>query len=485
MLYLERKSRSSKMNRRPACFLLAFFLGAIILPASLHADDSTPREQNQTSPRDAIHRKLKKKIDWNFKIAPLSEVAAVIQEDLNFPIQLDVRAMEEIGVTRDNPVTFSISGVSAKTGLKLLLHQLLLTTYIEDEVLMISTAEEADAHLYAVVYDVTDLVYFETATPASFSGWMSEQSTVPVQLGRNAPHCEPKTDFESLIDLITKTIRPSSWDEVGGNGSIQSFEAIHAIVVSQTGDIHEEVKDLLDQLHSLRHPGKGSGKSAESPRLNVPLELPAEKKTSGEQDSKEAERTKFRAALAKRVSPDFTEASLDDIAEYLRKESGLRVVVDAKEIESEKLGKISARLKDVELKTAMNSMLRSNKLGWTVADGVFWITTEGRIEEMLETRVYDVSDLRPADQNDEKAPFDYNQLIDMITATIRPTSWDAVGGPCNIEPFSQGKVHSISILQNWRTHEQIRELLAELRKLKSQAITGKDLEKLRLKYADP
>jgi hypothetical protein len=32
-----------------------------------------------------------------------------------------------------------------------------------------------------------------------------------------------QADFDSLIDLITKTIKPASWDGVGGNGSIQPY----------------------------------------------------------------------------------------------------------------------------------------------------------------------------------------------------------------------------------------------------------------------
>ena len=33
-----------------------------------------------------------------------------------------------------------------------------------------------------------------------------------------------QADFDSLIDLITSTIEPNSWDTAGGPGSVQSFE---------------------------------------------------------------------------------------------------------------------------------------------------------------------------------------------------------------------------------------------------------------------
>jgi general secretion pathway protein D len=61
-----------------------------------------------------------------------------------------------------------------------------------------------------------------------------------------------QADFDSLIDLITTTIKPTTWDSVGGPGSISSFETNLSIVVSQTQDVHEEIEDLLQQLRRLQ-----------------------------------------------------------------------------------------------------------------------------------------------------------------------------------------------------------------------------------------
>jgi len=59
-------------------------------------------------------------------------------------------------------------------------------------------------------------------------------------------------DFDSLIELITTTIEPDSWDEVGGAGSIAPFETNLSLVVSQTQDVHEQIVDLLEQLRRLQ-----------------------------------------------------------------------------------------------------------------------------------------------------------------------------------------------------------------------------------------
>jgi general secretion pathway protein D len=59
-------------------------------------------------------------------------------------------------------------------------------------------------------------------------------------------------DFDSLIELLTTTIQPNTWDEVGGPGSVKEFRTNLSIVVSQTQDVHEEIVDLLEQLRRLQ-----------------------------------------------------------------------------------------------------------------------------------------------------------------------------------------------------------------------------------------
>ncbi len=55
-----------------------------------------------------------------------------------------------------------------------------------------------------------------------------------------------------MIELITATIAPDTWDDVGGEGSIQGFPTNLSLVVSQTQEIHEQIADLLEQLRRLQ-----------------------------------------------------------------------------------------------------------------------------------------------------------------------------------------------------------------------------------------
>ncbi|MEQ8836279.1 MAG: hypothetical protein RID07_05685, partial [Lacipirellulaceae bacterium] len=56
-------------------------------------------------------------------------------------------------------------------------------------------------------------------------------------------------DFDSLIDLIVSTVEHDSWMENGtGEGEIQPFPTNLSLVISQTQRVHEQIRDLLEQL---------------------------------------------------------------------------------------------------------------------------------------------------------------------------------------------------------------------------------------------
>jgi general secretion pathway protein D len=59
-------------------------------------------------------------------------------------------------------------------------------------------------------------------------------------------------DFESLIELITATIAPTTWSDVGGAGAVKQFAGNLSLVVSQTQEVHEQISDLLEQLRRLQ-----------------------------------------------------------------------------------------------------------------------------------------------------------------------------------------------------------------------------------------
>ena len=66
--------------------------------------------------------------------------------------------MGEVGIDTSTPVTKSLHNLPLRSALNLMLREHGLTWTIQDDVLLITTPEEADNCLSTKVYDVSDLV---------------------------------------------------------------------------------------------------------------------------------------------------------------------------------------------------------------------------------------------------------------------------------------------------------------------------------------
>lgn len=89
---------------------------------------------------------------------PLSEVIDYLKDLHNIPIEFDRKAIETAGVPVSTPVTRNLSGVSLRSALRLMLKELDLTYVIKNQVLLITTPEDAGSQLTTKVYPVADLV---------------------------------------------------------------------------------------------------------------------------------------------------------------------------------------------------------------------------------------------------------------------------------------------------------------------------------------
>ena len=169
----------------------------------------------------ALDRVLEEKVE--FSEAPLSDVAMMMQTLMEVPVRLDQKALDDAGIAPDTPVTESGQGVTARSLLRKALRNIDLTYMVRSESLLITTKEKADTDLDVVVYPL------------------------PYGMDRG-----PRTDLQPLIDLIQNTIVPPSWDTQGGPGAIRPFDSSGEplLVVSQSTEIHDEVKALLSALHA-------------------------------------------------------------------------------------------------------------------------------------------------------------------------------------------------------------------------------------------
>ena len=105
-----------------------------------------------------ILRVLDEPTTMEFIETPLRNVADQLKLQHGIEIQLDTKALAEINVTPDTPITKSIKGISLRSALRLMLAEHDMNYIIEDEVLLITTADKAKTTVVTKVYPVADLV---------------------------------------------------------------------------------------------------------------------------------------------------------------------------------------------------------------------------------------------------------------------------------------------------------------------------------------
>ncbi len=166
---------------------------------------------------------LARPVSLEFVEKPLAAVAASIDGmlDHQISIQLDNRALEDAGVGSDTPITRTVSNVTLKVGLKLLLDDLDLTYVVQDGVLLVTTVDVAETpdRLSTRVYPVGDLV---------------------------------NEVYDPLVGVIAASVQPSSWNRVGGNASIEPMATCKSLVIAQTLSGHENVLELLRALRAAK-----------------------------------------------------------------------------------------------------------------------------------------------------------------------------------------------------------------------------------------
>ena len=268
-------------------------------------------EQQRLSPvEQEIYKSLSKQVEVRFINRPLSEVITTLSKMSGINIHPDESALHSEGITTDTPVTIDLEQpISLRSALNLILGPMRLSYVIRDEVLKITSEQTRDSNTYNKVYYVADLVVpipnfvpsynlglpgaiREAMSGSPFGGFargapltiaaneqqnLTPQVTSPVadtvlaqqmlnMPGMSAGARPTQTmgagpgglgggviaDFDTLIELITTTIEPDSWDEVGGPGTIAEFPTNLSLVISQTQEIHEKISDLLEQLRRLQ-----------------------------------------------------------------------------------------------------------------------------------------------------------------------------------------------------------------------------------------
>jgi general secretion pathway protein D len=271
------------------------------LPSLTDAARRSPKELE-------IEQRLKTPISLKFEKATLTQVFEKLSAMTGVPIYVDQRGLAAEGVDSSTPVSIDLSSeISLKSALRLILSEHHLTYVIRDEVLKITSERMRSEEVYTVTYPVGDLVIpipnfvptnrmglagaladaqasilggggLASNAPVSMIAANSAANPSPGVLGQvnvpfNSGGGPPQTgmsqgqmfagpgglgggvrpDFDSLIELITSTIRPSDWQDNGGTvGFIKKHDTTLSLVITHDVRGHEEIENLLNQLRKLQ-----------------------------------------------------------------------------------------------------------------------------------------------------------------------------------------------------------------------------------------
>jgi Flp pilus assembly secretin CpaC/tetratricopeptide (TPR) repeat protein len=228
-----------------------------------------------------IEKALDNPISLSFMERPFTEVVNYIATAAAVDVVVDRRALEEEDVLTDEPVSIDVDGIRLRSALNLLLEPYGLTYSIKDDVLKITSKLRQEVDYIPVTYPVADLVVsMNRNNPAGKPFSTLDRMNELMLSGGNLPNQVSaggglfqvndgsgrmpggpansmsddgsSIDFESLVDLITSTIEPKSWIEGGGEGTVKSNDNTLSLVIRQNPQIHEQIKELLDQLRRLQ-----------------------------------------------------------------------------------------------------------------------------------------------------------------------------------------------------------------------------------------
>ncbi|MEX0793026.1 MAG: hypothetical protein WD045_07815 [Pirellulaceae bacterium] len=375
--------------------------------------------------------------------SPLKEVAEQLSELLEVPIRIDSRALDDVGLTTDAPVTLQAIDVRAQGVLRRMLKELDLTYRIDQHGVEFTTPEEAENDMGPPrYYSLGDLVYDE----------------------------EDQVHADAMIELITTTIVPESWEELGGPGSLAFYGG--GLVITQTEEIHRLVSRLFRGLRVARK------RDRENPLDPITLESHLGDFHTVVQRIRETT-----------VDLPNEQYPLEKLGEELSKVTGLTIWIDTRALDDVGLATDTATQgpwQQVSVERVLDD-LKQLDLDWMAIEGIVIITTPEEAESELLVRVYPVADLIAAEVQASQTGFNpwhtdsakakkatgdptgvlsgsyagYDPLIEMLTTTVVPESWEELGGPGTLSPYPLA--NCLVVAQTRQIHQEIDQLLGQIR----------------------
>jgi len=433
------------------------------------------------------------RLDFSAEDEPLEQALQRIAEAVGVAIDLDRNQFSEVNVKVDSPVSIHLKDVRAENVLRILLRPLKLVPVARAGHVIVTSEEGEEDHFQTTrYYPLRDLMI-------DGEGQFD--------------------DGDSIIDMLTTSLVPESWEELGGPATVYPFEG--GLSISQSHPLHQAIEQLFAALREIQ--AMPNNQYDVTPRLLVA-------------DPEEHART--RAAVRSRtVTLKADELPLEAIIEHLANETDLNIVLDSAIIKQREIAErpmqeviearrveqvvearrveqvveprrqevvpeITGNWQDRPLEQILDYLSLNHDLPWTIEGNVV------RIADMIERRlhrpppspllvkVYPIADLGshrdrppvnpwnhehmqfleaetwrvyissrypitwpPSDWHSAMDPYDH--LVDCIETTIRTESWESLGGPGTT--FVHPGLDCLVVAQELARHEDVERLLQQIR----------------------
>jgi hypothetical protein len=220
----------------------------------------------------------------SFIETPLKDALDFIKDRHGIPIVLKTRKLQDVGINPDTPVSKELKGIRLRSALNLILDDFDLTYIVKDDVLQITTPDDAQSTLEVRVYDCRDLLDWPVVgLPPQAGGGLGAEGAAAAPgggfaaptaggLGGPAPGMPgmpggfggmgmaAMADHDQramrLMTIITTNVEPQSWHAMGqvpaaeGSpsvaGAVSEYNGL--IVVTQTAQTHKKIEHVLDML---------------------------------------------------------------------------------------------------------------------------------------------------------------------------------------------------------------------------------------------
>ncbi|MEZ6138326.1 MAG: sigma-70 family RNA polymerase sigma factor [Pirellulaceae bacterium] len=166
---------------------------------------------------------LAMELDASFEQVPLTDFVKWLSEETNTQFELNLRQLEEFGVTPDNVVSVAGTG-SVRELIRRACEPLDLTYVVTESTVEITTVDDAEERLNVRFYDLSYVL------PNS-------------------------ANADSLVDAIQNILKPENWDMNGGSQTIRLVGSM--MVVSATDTTHQGIEVILLNVSKM-HPSNAA-----------------------------------------------------------------------------------------------------------------------------------------------------------------------------------------------------------------------------------